>query len=171
MKIGIAGIGGIGSNVARHLAQARVKELKIVDFDHVEVSNLNRQFYFFSQVGSKKTDSLKKNLKDIFPEICIEKLDKKIRPQDAEDLFSDCDIVVEGFDNKNLKKMLIEELCKTDKLVVSASGIAGNNMDEITTKKIGNCHIVGDFISDHFDFKLFPPKIAMIAKSAMVTLI
>ena len=163
MRVGIAGIGGIGSNVARHLAQAQIKEIKIVDFDRVEVSNLNRQFYFFSQVGEKKTNSLEKNLKEIFPGICIEKVEKKIEPKDAKALFSDCSIVVEGFDNKNLKKMIIEELCGTDQLVVSASGIAGENMDAVTTRKIGNCRIVGDFVSDQDDFELFPPKIAMAA--------
>ena len=163
MKIGIAGIGGIGSNVARHLAQARVKEIKIVDFDCIEATNLNRQFYCFSQVGEKKTDSLEKNLKEIFPGMGIEKIEKKIEPKDAKAIFSDCDIVVEGFDNKILKKMIIEELAETDRVVVSASGIAGENMDSITTRKIGNCHIVGDFVSDQDDYALFPPKIAMVA--------
>ena len=163
MKIGIAGIGGIGSNVARHLGQARVKEIRIVDFDCVEASNLNRQFYFFSQVGEKKTDSLEENLKRIFPGMGIEKVEKKIEPGDAKTLFSDCSIIVEGFDDKILKKMIIEELCGTDQLVVSASGIAGKNMDAVTTRKMGNCHIVGDFVSDQDDFELFAPKIAMVA--------
>jgi sulfur carrier protein ThiS adenylyltransferase len=163
MKIGIAGIGGIGSNVARHLAQARIKEIRIVDFDRVEASNLNRQFYFFSQVGEKKTDSLEKNLKDIFPEMVIDKIEKKIEPGNAGILFSGCGIVVEGFDNKNLKKMIVEEFAGTSKVVVSASGIAGENLNGVTTRKMGNCHIVGDFISDQENFALFPPKIAMVA--------
>lgn len=161
--IGIAGIGGIGSNVARHLAQARIKEIKIVDFDCVEVSNLNRQFYFYSQVGEKKTNSLEKNLKEIFPEMIIEKIDKKIKPEEINDLFSDCDIVVEGFDDKTMKKTMIEELFETCKLVVSASGIAGDNMDAVKIKRIGNCHIVGDFVSDQDHFELFGPKIVMVA--------
>lgn len=161
MKIGIAGIGGIGSNVARHLAQDRVKEIKIVDFDHVEASNLNRQFYRVSQVGAKKIDSLEKNLKEICPEMQIEKKDMKIAPGDASGLFSDCSIVVEGFDNKILKKMIIEEL--TDKTLVSASGIAGTHMEGVSVRKMGNCHIVGDFVSDQDANALFPPKIAMVA--------
>ena len=163
MKIGIAGIGGIGSNVARHLAQARVKEIRIVDFDHVEASNLNRQFYFYSQAGEKKINCLEENLKEIFPGMCIEKIEKKIEPGEAGVLFSDCSIVVEGLDNKNLKKMIIEELCGTDKVVVSASGIAGKHMDTVTTRKMGTCYIVGDFVSDQDNFVLFPPKIAMVA--------
>lgn len=163
MKIGIAGIGGIGSNIARHLAQSQVKEIKLVDFDRVEASNLNRQFYFFSQIGEKKTSSLAKNLKEIFPKMHIETINKKITPENVATLFSDCSVVVEGFDDKTLKKMIIEELGKTDTVVVSASGIAGKNMDAVTIRKLGHCHIVGDFVSDQKEFKFFPPKIAMVA--------
>ncbi|NOX34614.1 MAG: sulfur carrier protein ThiS adenylyltransferase ThiF [Deltaproteobacteria bacterium] len=163
MKIGIAGIGGVGSNVARHLAQARVKDIRIVDFDNVEASNLNRQFYLFSQVGKKKTDSLEINLKEIFPGMTVEKIEKKIQPGDLAGLFSGCEIVVEGFDNKNLKKMIIEELAGTCRLLVSASGVAGENMDAVTIRKIGNCQIVGDFVSDQENYALFGPKIVMVA--------
>ncbi len=163
IKIGIAGIGGIGSNVARHLAQAGIKEIIIVDFDRVEAANLNRQFYSFSQIGEKKTDSLEKNLKGIFPDMSIHKIDKKIKPGDPEKIFSCCNIIVEGLDDKTMKKNLIEELSMKHKIIVSASGIAGDNMDEITTKKMGNCYIVGDFISDENHLPLFPPKITMIA--------
>ncbi len=163
MKVGIAGIGGIGSNVARLLAQAGTKEIKIVDFDCIESSNLNRQFYRYSQVGEKKIDSLEKNLKAIFPEMVIEKKDQKIQAQDAKKLFFDCPVVVEGFDDKALKKMIIEELADMDKIVVSASGIAGTDMANVTTKKMAHCYIVGDFISDQDDHALFPPKIVMVA--------
>ncbi len=163
MKIGIAGIGGIGSNVARHLAQAKVPQLKIVDFDKVEAGNLNRQFYRQTQVGEAKTSCLKKNLKDIFPQMIIETVLKKIAHGDTLSLFSDCDIVIEGFDNKASKKMLIEELGSTRKLIVSASGIAGRAMDSVCVRQMGNCHIVGDFVSDQADHELFPPKIAMVA--------
>lgn len=162
-KVGIAGIGGIGSNVARHLAQARVAAVKIVDFDCVEAANLNRQFYTMSQVGKKKTDSLETNLKAIFPGIRIEKVDRRIGPGDARGLFGDCAYVVEGFDDKNLKKMLIEELAETGKPMVSASGIAGPDMEGVQVRKMGNCRIVGDFVSDQSQFALFPPKIAMVA--------
>ncbi len=163
MKIGIAGIGGIGSNVARLLAQAGIEDVMIVDFDCVESSNLNRQFYSFSQIGEKKINSLEKNLKEISPDMNIEKLDKKIKPGESKKIFACCNIVVEGFDNKIMKKNIIEELAETNHILVSASGIAGDNMDCITTKKIGNCYIVGDFVSDTDVFFLFPPKIAMVA--------
>lgn len=163
MKVGIAGIGGIGSNVARHLAQSQVEFIKIVDHDLVEASNLNRQFYRMSQVGRKKTDSLTENLKEIYPEMLIEKKDMIISPGDSKHLFSDCDIVVEGFDSEVCKKMIIEELSSTEKIIVSACGIAGTDMTGVTTRKMGNCHIVGDFSSDQEQFELFGPKIILVA--------
>ena len=49
MKIGIAGTGGIGSNVAMHLVRSGITNLKFGDFDRIEKSNLNRQFYFEEQ--------------------------------------------------------------------------------------------------------------------------
>ena len=140
MKIGIAGIGGIGSNVARHLAQAGVKEIKIVDFDRVEASNLNRQFYSRFQIGELKTDMLEKNLVNIFPEIIIEKQTLMITKENAFNTFKDCDIIVEAFDIKELKKMLIEEFSASGKFLVSASGIAGHDMDSVNTKRIGKGH-------------------------------
>lgn len=162
MKVGIAGIGGIGSNVARHLAQAGVKQIKIVDFDRVEDSNLNRQFYRISQVGGKKTWCLAENLKEISPDINIETADRKIGPGDSRELFSDCRVVVEGLDDKMLKKMIIEELSSTGKTIISASGIAGKDMESVCIKKIGTCHVVGDQVSDQDEHLLFPPKIALV---------
>lgn len=161
--VGFAGIGGIGSNVARHLAQAGVQHIKIVDFDYVEASNLNRQFYLTSQVGQKKTDSLCINLKNIFPDMRVEQKDRRIGREDVLDLFGDCSLVVEGFDDSILKKMIFEELSNREITVVSASGIAGKEIDSITTRKVGGSYIVGDLISDQEDNALYPPKIAIVA--------
>ncbi|MCP4717826.1 MAG: sulfur carrier protein ThiS adenylyltransferase ThiF [Desulfobacteraceae bacterium] len=162
MKVGIAGIGGIGSNVARHLAQAGLSHLRVVDYDRMEVSNLNRQFYSIDQAGQLKTLSLKQNLLKIFPAMVIEAVDCRMESGDAAKLFFGCDIVVEGFDDKAAKKMLIEELAGAGKQVVAASGIAGEDMEGVGVKKLGNCHIVGDFVSDMDEVALFPPKIGLV---------
>ena len=58
MQIGIAGAGGIGSNVAFQLVRSGVRHLRIVDFDAIESTNLNRQFYFADQVGQPKAATL-----------------------------------------------------------------------------------------------------------------
>ncbi|MCP4024232.1 MAG: sulfur carrier protein ThiS adenylyltransferase ThiF [Desulfobacteraceae bacterium] len=163
MKIGVAGCGGIGSNVARNLVQAGIKNFKLIDFDHVEVANLNRQFYQVSQAGKKKTDCLEQNLRAINPDLAIEKIDQKIMPGDSPGLFADCDIIVEGFDTKESKKMIMEEMAQTGKTLVSASGIAGFAMETVQIRRIGNAFVVGDFSSDQDRFDLFAPKIIMVA--------
>ncbi len=72
MNIGIAGVGGIGSNVAIILVRSGIDTLTLVDFDRVEAANLNRQFYFADQVGRLKVAMLAENLRRIRPGIAIE---------------------------------------------------------------------------------------------------
>lgn len=164
ISVGIAGVGGIGSNVAQMLVRSGVMNLKTIDFDYVEFSNLNRQFYFASQVGKLKIEMLEHNLRKINPDIQIAKEKIKITKINVKSIFSDCEIIVEGFDLKENKKMLMEELGGKKGLIVSASGIAGDNMKNIRVKKVGkNCYIAGDFCSDDKDFDVFPPKVFCIA--------
>ena len=139
MKIGIAGAGGIGSNVALNLVRSGVKALRIVDFDCVEPSNLNRQFFFQDQIGRPKVEALRENLQRIRPEI-----------------------EVEAFDKAAAKKMLMEGLAG-DQLVVSASGVAGGSLDGIHWRRFGRAHIVGDFVSDCADWPLFSHKVVTVA--------
>lgn len=163
MKIGIAGAGGIGSNVARLLAQAGMSHLLLVDFDVVAPDNLNRQFYSMDQIGRLKVDCLKQNLQSIHPGMRVDTLVQRLVPDTMARIFSDCDVVVEGLDDPTAKKHLVEALADAGIPVVSASGIAGYATDTISIRKIGNCHIVGDFSTDITHAPLFPPKIAMIA--------
>lgn len=149
VKIGIAGAGGLGSNCALNLVRTGFKNFKIVDFDKVEPSNLNRQFYFLSQVGQKKVEILAENLRLINSEIDIETVTERIESSNAQTIFLDCDIVVEAFDKPNYKKLLIEAYLKTDKFLVSASGLAGwGNSDRIKVHRLKrNFAVVGDLVS------------------------
>ncbi|MFN3660850.1 MAG: ThiF family adenylyltransferase, partial [Brevinematales bacterium] len=108
MRIGIAGVGGIGSNVAMHLVRAGISSLKIVDFDKVDVSNLNRQFYFAYQIGCPKVLMLVENLKAIRPEVEIEAIETFLDETNMEKFFADCDCVVEGFDRAETKALLLK---------------------------------------------------------------
>ena len=93
VKVGIAGAGGLGSNCAFNLVRAGVKNLKIVDFDKVEYSNLNRQFYFIDQAGKNKVEALSENLKRINPDIAVDLLVDRVEAGNIEKIFSDCDII------------------------------------------------------------------------------
>lgn len=163
MRIGIAGAGGIGSNVAFQLVRAGVKQLKIVDFDRIETSNLNRQFYFANQVGRTKATTLVENLKRVDPEADLEALVRRLDAGNMAATFQDVDIVVEGFDGAEDKKTLLEAFAGSKKLVVSASGVAGLEVDGITVRRMGNCYIVGDFATEAGSGNLYAPKVIMVA--------
>jgi len=137
VKIGIAGCGGLGSNCACNLVRSGFIKLKIVDFDIVEVSNLNRQFFFLDQVNMSKVDALEANLKRIDPEIEIDALQKRLTRTNIEEVFADCDIVVEALDEAESKSTLVSSLVNKVKLVVTASGVAGfGDSDNIRIRKI-----------------------------------
>ena len=173
VKIGIAGAGGLGSNCAQALVRSGFKNFKIVDFDVINLSNLNRQFFFDSQIDVKKIEALAENLKNINSEIHIELFDLKISQENAK-IFEDCDVIVEAFDNPECKKIIVEKYMNSGKLVVAASGVAGfGNSDEIKVHKIKeNFYIVGDLVSEaDTDCPPLAPKVQIVAaKQADVVL-
>jgi sulfur carrier protein ThiS adenylyltransferase len=125
VKIGIAGAGGLGSNCAVHLVRTGFKNFTLVDFDILDYSNLNRQYYFNRQVGRAKVDVLAENLLDINSAVMIEKLCRKLEEPDFAEIFMDCHVIVEAFDQAKYKKLLVERFIDTNKLLVCASGLAG----------------------------------------------
>jgi len=163
MKVGIAGVGGIGSNVAVHLVRVGCCSLKIVDFDRVELSNLNRQFYFRDQIGGHKVAMLRDNLLRMAPETRIVPLVLRLTAENMLLTFSDCQLLVEGFDDQESKKLLVETFADQDIPIISASGIAGRDLDSIRVHNLGSCTIVGDFTTDFREQELYSPKITVIA--------
>ena len=154
-KVCILGLGGLGSNVAVLLARSGIGYLKLVDFDTVEASNLNRQQYRISHIGIKKTEAMKSIIKEINPFVETEVLDIKIDRENIYSIVGDIEIVVEAFDRAETKAMLLEELLtNTNKIVVSASGMAGlGSANEIVTRKIkDNFYLVGDNYSDYEEY-------------------
>lgn len=162
MKIGIAGVGGIGSNVAMHLVRIGFSNIVLVDFDRVEPSNLNRQFYFLDQIGDLKVEALAVNLMRINPRVRLTCLPFRLDERNIADIFSQCTLVVEGLDRPDDKKMLLEQLGQT-KMIVSASGIAGSSLSNIICKRFGQSIIVGDHVSDCASSHLFSHKVSAVA--------
>ena len=150
-SVGIAGAGGIGSNVAATLIRAGVGRLVIADFDSVELPNLNRQFYFRDQIGYPKVEALKHNLELINPDAIIEIHDRIIDEQNACSIYSECDLLVEAFDSAKAKVMLLKTWLTglPGKPVVACSGLAGyGRTDLIRVDRRENLTIVGDQVSD-----------------------
>lgn len=147
-RVGIAGAGGLGSNCAMLLARAGVGTLVICDFDTVEKSNLNRQFYFLHQCGMKKTEALKENLKMIDDDIIVIARDIKLDRENIPEVFTGCDAIVEAFDRAEMKEMIIEAV-QTEMPgvpLIVASGLAGwGRNDSIRSRKIDdNLYVCGD---------------------------
>lgn len=144
--VGIAGLGGLGSNVAVSLARMGIGKLVLVDYDVVEPSNLNRQEYFIDQLGKYKSEAIKEVLKKINPYVKYETHNEKVKKNNIKDLFSECDIIVEAFDKAETKAMFIDYILnKMDQYIVAASGMAGyESSNTIKTRKIGKLYICGD---------------------------
>src|SRR5881296_3701992 len=94
------GAGGLGSPAAVYLAAAGVGTIGIVDFDEVDLSNLQRQILHGTKdIGRDKLESARDRLRDINPEIEIELHQCRFSSENAPQIVSDYDIVVDGSDN------------------------------------------------------------------------
>lgn len=150
VRVGIAGAGGLGSNCAQHLVRCGFRHLTLVDHDRVEASNLNRQFFFTDQVGQPKVDMLGINLRRINPDLDLRLEAVRIDQENMDELFGDCQVIVEAFDNVECKTMLVERFMNSDKLLVAASGMGGfESSDAIGIRKVRpGFYMVGDFKSE-----------------------
>lgn len=126
-RAGIAGCGGIGSNVALLLARAGVGSLVLVDFDRVEERNLNRQSYFKGHIGMPKVEALRQQILDIGPRTRVKACETRIVAGNAVSLFKGCHILIEALDSDESKEMVLTAWLSSvpDVPVVACSGVAG----------------------------------------------
>ncbi len=146
-SVGVAGLGGLGSNAAVALARAGIGKLVLVDFDVVEFSNLNRQYYTLDDIGKKKTEALAGKIKAVNPYVELQLLNRKITSENCSSLFQGVDVVIEAVDRAAVKGIIIESiLTETEEIpVVAASGIAGyGRNDTMAERRIGRLVMIGD---------------------------
>jgi molybdopterin/thiamine biosynthesis adenylyltransferase/rhodanese-related sulfurtransferase/molybdopterin converting factor small subunit len=99
-KIIMIGAGGLGAPVGLYLAAAGVGRIGIVDFDVVDASNLQRQvIHGTSDIGRKKLDSAADRIRDINPNVTVDKFDASLTSENALEILKDYDIVIDGTDN------------------------------------------------------------------------
>lgn len=167
-NVAIAGLGGLGSNVAYSLTRIGVGHLHLIDFDVVDVTNLNRQQYFMEHVGMYKTEALKSLLMKINPYIEIKTDCVRVTEENIKELFCDNDIVCEAFDNPDAKALLVNGIMEyfPEKKLVSASGMAGfGSSNSIVTKRITkNFYLCGDRVTaPTYGNGLMAPRVAVCA--------
>ena len=167
-RIGIAGAGGLGSNIAMMLARSGVGHLVIADFDTVDESNLNRQHYAREHVGASKVDALSQQIHAVDPRVAMQAFRLRVTPQNARELFGGCDIVCEAFDDAQAKAMLVEQLLSLTPgpIVVCGNGMAGiGPAFEIVTRRLGSrLYVCGDGESDvDAGEVLYAPRVMLCA--------
>ena len=156
----VAGLGGLGSNVAVMLARAGIGSLHLIDFDRVEPSNLNRQVY--------KTDALREEISEINPYIFVRTDTVKLTPDNAGAILADDKIICEAFDRAKNKAMLVNHLLehRPDAVIVSGSGMAGHGSSNTiqTQQRMKNLYLCGDGTSDIASgIGLMAPRVTLCA--------
>lgn len=124
-KVLVVGCGALGSVAALYLAGSGVGEIGLVDFDTVDLSNLQRQLpYRFSDVGRPKADVLAESVECLNPAIKVKATNGLLTKKNACKLIGDYDIVVEGSDNPDTKYLVAEE-CRKSSVPCVIGGISG----------------------------------------------
>lgn len=110
-KVLVIGAGGLGCPALQYLAAAGVGRIGIVDFDEVELSNLQRQtLYVTEDVGKSKAETAGQKIKALNPEIRVDIFNEKIQTGNAFRLMSDYDIIVDGSDNF-VTRYMVNDAC------------------------------------------------------------
>ena len=167
-RVAVAGLGGLGSNIAVMLARSGVGELLLVDFDTVDVTNLNRQMYLIPQLDKPKAEALPEILYQINPYLTYRSVCIKVTPENVKELFSEYPIVCEAFDKPDQKAMLVRELLMQcpETTVVSGNGMAGYaDANEIRTCQVmKRLYVCGDQSTDVGNgIGLIAPRVAVCA--------
>lgn len=156
-KVAIVGCGALGSMVAMQLAAAGVGKIMIADFDTIDISNLQRQFFFKTEeAGSSKADKLALRMSDINPGCTIEIIKKMINRKHASEMFADCDFIVDATDNP-ASKMMIEEVCDSLGKHCCVAGVSGFH-GQVMTIRPGGLKF-GDVFSQDADSEFMPCSI------------
>lgn len=174
--VAICGLGGLGSNIAISLARAGVGRLILIDFDKVDLSNLNRQQYKASQIGMEKTKALEENLKEISPYIEIETYFEKAVEENYERLLKKADVICEAFDVAEAKSSLVNFVLENmpEKDLVAASGMAGlESGNTIQTRRLTrHFYLCGDGVSEVEEGEgLFAPRVMLCAAHQALTVL
>ena len=129
-KVIVFGVGGVGGHCVDSLARSGVGQIDIVDFDKVEVTNINRQFVAsYSSIGKYKVDVMKEHLKDVNPNIKMKAIKKFYLPNNEDEFdLSQYDYIIDCVDNMSAKISLVVKANSLNIPIISALG-AGNKID------------------------------------------
>ena len=173
-KVAIVGLGGLGSNVALWLARLGVGQLLLYDFDKVELSNLNRQYYFLEDVGQYKATALLRHLKAVNPYGNYHSRVVRLTEDNLAELLSEAHIVCEALDKPEAKALLVNGVMESfpDKYLVSASGLAGfaSSASMQVRRVTPRFYLCGDSVSDMLQLPLCGARVGLCAAQEALTI-
>ena len=121
-RVLLLGAGGLGSPAAYYLAAAGIGNLGIVDFDQVELSNLQRQIIHSTErIGMLKTESAKKTIQALNPDVNVTLYNEKMDSNNIMSLIKDYDYVVDGSDNFPTRYLVNDACVMKNKTLIHGS--------------------------------------------------
>ena len=130
-KVLVVGVGGVGGECVLSLVRSGISDIVIIDFDNVDISNINRQVVaFHSTIGMKKVDVLEKILLDINPSIKVSKYPIYLDKSNIKEIIDKekPSFIIDCCDSKDTKKEIIKEALERDIMFISSMG-TGNKLD------------------------------------------
>ena len=123
--VAIAGIGAVGGFALEALARSGVGRFRLMDFDVITESNINRQLLaLHSTVGELKTEAARRRLLDINPDCIVETYAEFVSEENHEKLFEGADVVLDCIDSLNPKVSLLKAAYDSDVTIISSMGAA-----------------------------------------------
>ena len=145
-RVAVIGVGGVGSWAVEALARSGVGQLTLIDFDHIAVSNVNRQIQALdSTLGMAKTEALKTRIADINPACRVTTVDDFLTRENMAQLLAPgaFDAVIDACDEAKVKAALIVH-ARFNKIPLVVCGAAGGKQDPLTLRAADIGHVTHD---------------------------
>ena len=128
--VAVVGVGGVGGYAVESLIRAGISKLIIIDYDIVDITNLNRQIISLqSNIGKYKTDVIKERINNINPDCNVITINTKLNEENLYLLFNEKpDYIIDACDTLKVKEMIILE-CKKRKIKLISSMGTGNKLN------------------------------------------
>jgi len=140
-KVLVVGAGGLGSPVTYYLAAAGVGTIGIIDYDAVDISNLQRQIlHSTSDIGRPKVISAKETLEGLNPDVKIKAYQDKLTKDNVVSLISDYDLVIDGVDNFSARYLLNDACVLEGKTMIEAGVLRWDGMVMTILPRKGPCY-------------------------------
>ena len=140
-RVAVVGAGGLGSPIGLYLAAAGIGHIGIIDFDVVDLSNLQRQvLYSTGDVGRRKVDVAADRLRAMNPNVDIATYDLRLTRDNALDILRDYDVVIDGTDNFPTRYLVNDACVLLGKPYVYGSILRFEGQVSVFTGRSGPCY-------------------------------